>query len=94
MSINMSTRTVTLYTVVGPDGAELFETYDHDEAVAWSEKRLPRAEPMDPIEALGLGIFAINTWLEPSASSSEDIAYLELHADEALEALDKLRNES
>lgn len=42
-------------------------------------------------EAVTLGIFAINTWLAPDASSAEDVAYLEAHAEEALVGLARIR---
>lgn len=49
------------------------------------------AEYVNVHEAVTLGIFAINTLLAPDASSAEDVAYLEAHAEEALVGLARLR---
>lgn len=48
-------------------------------------------EPMTDELALTLGIFAINTWLEPKASSRADIEVLERRAREITHALAALR---
>lgn len=47
--------------------------------------------PMDPVEALTYAILAINTDQEPTATSGNDLLYLELNAERALTALDALR---
>lgn len=49
------------------------------------------AEYVNVHEAVTLGIFAINTLLAPDASSAEDVAYLEAHAEEALVGLARIR---
>ena len=46
---------------------------------------------MDPEEAVTLGIFAINTFLEPTASSAEDCRYLDENAQRALTMLVRVR---
>lgn len=48
-------------------------------------------EPMTYEMALTLGIFAINTWLEPQASTQADIESLERRAREVTHALAALR---
>lgn len=45
-------------------------------------------------EALGLGIFAINTLLHPDASSDADVALLDLRGPEAVEILDRVRDQA
>lgn len=47
---------------------------------------------MEVGRALSLAIFAINTFMHPDASSDEDVAVLEAHSDEVIEALHELRN--
>lgn len=46
---------------------------------------------VSPLEALTLGIFALNTWLAPDASSDEDLAVLNAKAEAAVAALARLR---
>lgn len=48
-------------------------------------------EPMDPAEALTYAILAINTDQEPTATSGNDLLYLECNAERALAALDRIR---
>jgi hypothetical protein len=47
---------------------------------------------MEPTEALSLGIFAINTLVEPDASSDRDVEHLLEHAEAAAETLAQLRD--
>lgn len=46
---------------------------------------------MNKIEALNYAIFAINTCLEPQASSQEDMDRLDAHGEEAIKVLAALR---
>lgn len=48
--------------------------------------------PMDPLEALTYAILAINTDQAPDATSGNDLLYLELNAERALAALDRIRD--
>jgi len=43
-------------------------------------------------EALDMAIFAINTLMHPDASSDEDVARLELHAEEIIDTLVDMRS--
>jgi hypothetical protein len=47
---------------------------------------------MEPTEALSLGIFAINTIMEPDASSDRDVERLMEYADAATTVLAQLRD--
>lgn len=48
--------------------------------------------PMDPREALTYAILAINTDQAPDATSGNDLLYLEVNAERALAALDRIRD--
>jgi hypothetical protein len=48
-------------------------------------------EPVTAVEAISAGIFAINTIMEPSASTAEDVASLEADADRLIHMLTKVR---
>jgi hypothetical protein len=48
--------------------------------------------PMDPVEALTYAILALNTDQAPDATSGNDLLYLELNAERALAALDRIRD--
>jgi hypothetical protein len=49
-------------------------------------------DPMDPAEALTYAILAINTDQEPTATSGNDLLYLECNAERALAALSRIRD--
>lgn len=50
-------------------------------------------QPMTDHEALSLAMFALRTWQDPDASAEEDLTYLDLHADCAVDALGRMRDE-
>ena len=48
---------------------------------------------MDRHQALTLAIFALNTYLNPEASSPADLAILDKHAESVIETLAAMREE-
>ena len=47
---------------------------------------------MDPVEAMTYAILTLNTIEEPTATSANDMLYLELNAERALAALVRIRD--
>lgn len=70
---------------------------ENGQAAIWT-MTWPDLSPVQPVgeiderRALDGGIFAVNTWLHPAASSDEDVAWLEEYADQITTVLDAMRD--
>lgn len=64
---------------------------EHDLRNSIAEQAEADREPLDVYEAVNLGIFAINTFMEPDASSGDDCQYLEDNAARAIAGLIRIR---
>jgi len=78
-------------TAPGPIEAEIRRRLDEGDHETDPDPAGGGVPQMSYDEAISYAIFAINTLMEPSASSDEDCARLELHSDEIIAALVDIR---